>query len=163
MKTIRFEFQGAVYTVQAERQGDILTLVKDGLSYQVNLAPAGAQTVSNQYVSAVPRSAGAAVSARPAAPAAPAPAAAPVQPAVPAAPAAPAAAGGQTEVAPITGTVKELKVAPGQAVAAGQLIVIMEAMKMDIEVFASGSGTVGSVLVKPGDSVKEKQPLLNLV
>jgi len=141
MKNIRFEFQGVLYDIQAERQGDMLTLIKDGFSYQVNLAPGAAQTVSNQFVSAVPRGAAAPVTA--------VPAAAPV-------------AGGSAEVAPITGTIKEIKVAAGQQIKTGDLLIIMEAMKMDIEVFAAGSGSVASILVSPGDSVKEKQALINL-
>ncbi len=162
MKNIRFEFQGALYDIQAEREGDILTLVKDGFSYQVNLAPGAAATISNQYVSAIPRSASSAVSAVPvAAPVTATPAATAPAPAAPA-PAAPAPAGGSAEVAPITGTVKEIKVTVGQQVNAGDLVIIMEAMKMDIEVFAAVSGSVQSILVNPGDSVKEKQPLLNL-
>lgn len=158
-KNIKFEFQGNIYDVQADRQGDILTLVHNGASYQVNLAP-GAVTVSNDHVSAVPRSAGAPAAPAAAAPApvSAAPAAAPAAPASPA----PAAAGGGSETAPITGTIKEIKVSQGQAVNSGQLIIIMEAMKMDIEVFASKAGTVQAVLVNPGDSVREKQPLINL-
>ena len=39
---------------------------------------------------------------------------------------------------------------------------MMEAMKMDIEVFAEKSGTVKAILVTLGDSVKEKQALITL-
>ncbi len=164
MKNIRFEFQGALYDIQAERQGDMLTLIKDGLSYQVNLAPGAIQTVSNQYVSAVPRggmvtavpaAATVPVQVTPAAPVAVAPVAAPAPSAVP-------AVGGSAEVAPITGTIKEIKVAAGQRIKTGDLLIIMEAMKMDIEVFAAGNGSVASILVSSGDSVKEKQALINL-
>jgi biotin carboxyl carrier protein len=163
VRNITFEFQGFVYDVQAERKGDVLTLTHNGASYPVNLAPGKAQTVSNDYLSAVPKggaaAAGLAVSAAPvAAVAAPAPAAS--APA-PVAPAPVPAAGGSAELAPITGTVKEIKVSPGQSVNQGQLVILMEAMKMDIEVFASVTGTVGAVLVKPGDSVTDKQALIN--
>lgn len=157
-KQITFQFQGATYDVQVERQDNTLFLTKDGATYQVDLID-GTQTVSNQHVSAVPRGAAAGGTGVPAA-AKPAAAPAAPRPAAAAAPAAPAGAG--AEVAPITGTVKEIKVAVGDQVQAGQLIVMMEAMKMDIEVFANGSGTVQSILANPGDSVKEKQALVNL-
>ena len=39
---------------------------------------------------------------------------------------------------------------------------IMEAMKMDIEVFAPGAGTVQDIFVNPGDAVKENQRLLHI-
>jgi len=136
-----------------ERQDNSLIITKDGATYQVDLVD-GTQTVSNQHVSAVPRGAAAA------APRAAAPAARPA--AAPAAAAPVAAAGAGAEKAPITGTVKEIKVAAGDQVQSGQLIVMMEAMKMDIEVFAEGAGTVQAVLVNPGDSVKEGQALVNL-
>lgn len=154
-KQITFQFQGTTYDVQVERQDNSLIITRDGATYQVDLVD-GTQTVSNQHVSAVPRGAAVPV-ARAAAPAA-RPAA--VRTAAPAAPV--AAAGAGAEKAPITGTIKEIKVVAGDQVQSGQLIVMMEAMKMDIEVFADGAGTVQAVLVNPGDSVKEGQALVNL-
>ena len=62
----------------------------------------------------------------------------------------------------MTGTIKEVKVAKGSSVEANQLVVIMEAMKMDIEVFAHTAGTVQEVYLAPGSSVKENQPIIKL-
>ncbi len=62
----------------------------------------------------------------------------------------------------MTGTIKEVKVAKGDSVSADQLVVIMEAMKMDIEVFSHISGTVSEIYLAPGSSVKENQPIIKL-
>lgn len=155
-KHITFQFQGTTYDVQVERRDDTLIITRDGNQYQVDLVD-GSQTVSNGQLSAVPRGASTP------APRAAAPAPAASRPAASAAPAAaPAPAGAGAETAPITGTVKEIKVAVGDAVQEGQLIVMMEAMKMDIEVFSNRAGTVQAILANPGDSVREGQALVNL-
>ena len=62
----------------------------------------------------------------------------------------------------MTGTVKEVKVAAGDQVSAGQLVVVMEAMKMDIDVTATAAGTVSEVHVSPGDNRAAGQPLLTI-
>ena len=89
-----------------------------------------------------------------AAPAAPVlPASAPVQrPAAPA-PAAAAPAGATTVEAPMPGKILNIKVSEGQAVKFGEVVVIMEAMKMETEIVAPADGTVSKILVKAGDSV----------
>lgn len=76
-------------------------------------------------------------------------------------PAAAAAAGDAGGVAsPIAGTVLEVRCKPGQAVAAGQDLVVIEAMKMETVIAAPGAGTVKAVLVAAGDSVRENQILV---
>ena len=88
----------------------------------------------------------------PSAPAA-APAAAPVA-AAPAAPAAPAVtAAGEAVNAPMPGTILKVAVTAGQAVKEGELLVVLEAMKMENEIFAPKAGTVAQVLVNKGSSV----------
>lgn len=86
---------------------------------------------------------------------------APSPPPPPAAPA-PSAAGPGVLPAPMTGTVKDVKVAAGEQVIAGQLVVVMEAMKMDIDVTATAAGTVAEVHVSPGDNRAAGQPLLTI-
>ncbi|MBQ9842496.1 MAG: acetyl-CoA carboxylase biotin carboxyl carrier protein subunit [Clostridia bacterium] len=90
-----------------------------------------------------------------------APAAAPAAPvAAPAAPAAPA--GGTVITCPMPGTIIDIKVAAGDAVAEGQILVVFEAMKMENEIVAPCAGTVASINVNKGDSVDSGSVLLSL-
>src|SRR5208282_4313457 len=61
---------------------------------------------------------------------------------------------------PVMGLVIKVNVAPGQAVEAGALMVVLEAMKMETNLTAPRAATVKSVHVKPGDPVKVKQLLM---
>ncbi len=77
-----------------------------------------------------------------------------------AAPAAPAAAGAGAKVnAPMPGTILDVRVQNGAKVKKGDVLVILEAMKMENEIQAPCDGTVTSVGVKKGDSV-ETQALI---
>lgn len=60
---------------------------------------------------------------------------------------------------PVMGLVIKVNVEPGQAVEAGALMVVLEAMKMETNVTAPRAATMKSVLVKPGDPVKVNQLL----
>jgi len=89
---------------------------------------------------------------------APAPAAAPAVPAAaaaaPAAPAAAPVAGGENAVkAPMPGTILKVNVQNGQAVKEGDVLVVLEAMKMENEILAPKAGTVTQVLVSKGSTV----------
>jgi oxaloacetate decarboxylase alpha subunit len=79
-----------------------------------------------------------------------------------AAPAAPAAGSGEEVPAPLAGNIWKVQVAPGQAVQEGDVLVILEAMKMETEVRAARAGTVVSVDVKEGDAVQVGDSLLSL-
>lgn len=107
--------------------------------------------------------------ARPAAPApaAPAPAPAPAAPAPAPAPAAPApaaapAAGSITVSAPMPGKILGVKTSVGAAVKKGQVILILEAMKMENEIVAPEDGTVASVNVSVGEMVEPGATLATL-
>ena len=141
MSTIRFRYEGVLYEVEVVRDGDVLTITQEGTAYRVELEPEAAAA---------------------GAPSSPPPPAAPAPSAPAPAPAAPSAAGPGVLPAPMTGTVKEVKVAAGEQVSAGQLVVVMEAMKMDIDVTATAAGTVAEVHVSPGDNRAAGQPLLTI-
>ena len=79
--------------------------------------------------------------------------AAPVAATAPAAPAAPASAGAVEVKAPMPGNILDVKVAAGASVKAGDVLVILEAMKMENEIFAPCAGTVSSVAVAKGAAV----------
>jgi len=96
--------------------------------------------------------------------AAPTPAA-PVTPKAAApAPKAPAAvpAGAATVVSPMPGTILTVNVKAGDAVKKGQVLCILEAMKMENEIMAAGDGTVASIAVNAGDAVNTGQVLIVL-
>lgn len=82
------------------------------------------------------------------APAAPAPAAAAPAPAAPE-----ALAAGEAVNAPMPGNILKIEVKQGDTVKAGQLMVILEAMKMENEIVAPKAGTVAQVVAKVGDKV----------
>lgn len=90
-----------------------------------------------------------------AAPAAPVAAAAPAAPAAAPAPAvAPAvAADGQKVLSPMPGTILSVNVSVGSAVKAGEVILILEAMKMENEIVAPCDGTVKQLAVQKGSTV----------
>jgi glutaconyl-CoA/methylmalonyl-CoA decarboxylase subunit gamma len=67
---------------------------------------------------------------------------------------------GKSLLAPLPGTVTEIFVLPGAQVETGQPVCVIEAMKMKNTIRANRSGTVASVLVSPGQSVKHKQVLV---
>ncbi len=101
--------------------------------------------------------------------AAPAPAAAPVAPApapaeAPAPAAAPAAQAAGTEAvsAPMPGTIVNVVVSAGQSVKSGDVLLVLEAMKMENEIMAPRDGVIAGVHVNKGDSVDSGTLLVSL-
>ena len=92
--------------------------------------------------------------------AAPAPKAAPA--AAPKAAPAPAAAGSVAVTAPMPGKILGVKASAGQAVKRGQVLLILEAMKMENEIVAPQDGTVATINVAVGDSVEPGATLATL-
>lgn len=100
-----------------------------------------------------------------AAPAVAAPAAAPVAAptAAPAAPEASAAAGeGDKVTSPMPGTVMDVKVKVGDTVAEAQVLLVLEAMKMENDIVAPHAGKITSVMVKKGDTVDTQDLLVTI-
>ena len=118
----------------------------NGRTYEVEV-DAGKAMLTDEYEAYAP------------APAAAAPAAAPA----PAAPAAPAVtAAGEPVNSPMPGTILRVEVAQGAAVKEGQLLVVLEAMKMENEILAPKDGTVAQVVVQKGSHVETGSPLIVL-
>ncbi len=99
---------------------------------------------------------------------------APVQAAAPAAPVKPATAkaapapkaapvaGAKQVTAPMPGTIVSVKVNVGDTVKADTLVAVLEAMKMENEIFAGSDGTVAGVSVSAGDSVNSGDALISI-
>lgn len=113
----------------------------NGRTYEVEVE-AGKAMLLDEYAAVAP--------VAPAA-AAPAPAAAPAAAPAPAAAAAPVA--GEAVTAPMPGNILKVAVSQGQTVKEGDLLVVLEAMKMENEIFAPKAGTVAAVNVAKGQSV----------
>jgi len=121
----------------ATGEAEAYTVSVNGQNYNVVVAPGGSVE---------------SVAPAPAAPVAQAPA-----------PAAPAPSGPSADIpAPLAGNIFKIMVSPGQQIASGDVIMILEAMKMETEVRAPSGGTVSAVLVKEGDAVQVGQTLLTL-
>ena len=95
-----------------------------------------------------------------AAPAVTAPAAAPVAAAPAAAPAAGALAAGEVITSPMPGNILKINVAQGQHVNEGDVLIVLEAMKMENEISATKSGTVAQINVTKGAVVETGTPLV---
>ena len=123
--------------------GDKAEVTVNGVVYQVKIE-------NNEVVNAVPASAQ--------------PAAAPVAaaPVSPAAPAAPAAGAGKPVKSPLPGVIVAVKVKVGDAVKNGQVVAVLEAMKMENEIQAEFDGVVTSVNVSQGDSILEGAPIVTI-
>ena len=67
---------------------------------------------------------------------------------------------GNTVVAPMPGKVIAIKVSKGQKVNAGDVVVVIEAMKMEQEIKTALEGTVSEISISEGETVKKEQPLV---
>lgn len=131
-----------------------LRITVDGKTYEVEVEILGSSIASVTPVAApAPQAAPAPVAAAPVAVPAPAPkAAAP----------APVAASAGDVVCPLAASISSVAVKEGQAVKAGDLLVMLEAMKMNTPVNATKDGTVTKVYVAAGQSVQEGEPLVSM-
>ena len=74
----------------------------------------------------------------------------------------PAAAGSVPVNAPMPGTILDIKVKAGAAVKAGDVVMILEAMKMENEISAPQDGTIASIDVRKGDTVNSGDVLYTM-
>ena len=74
----------------------------------------------------------------------------------------PAAGEGAVVKAPLSGNIWKIMVAQGQAVNEGDVLLILEAMKMETQIVAEHAGTVTAINVKPGDTVKVGDALVSI-
>lgn len=131
----------------------IYKVTLNGKIYEVEVEK-GEAMIRAEYDAAAP------VAPAPAAPAAPV-AAAPV--AAPAAAPAPAAAGEGVVQSPMPGNINAVKFSAGQSVKAGDVILILEAMKMENEIVAPKAGTLKGVFVTKGATVNTGDALFEIV
>lgn len=142
MKEYKFKINGKDYAVAiGEADGKMLTVNVNGADYQVELEKAPASAGTPASAAGTPASAPAGVPA----------------------PAAPAASGAGEKVnSPLPGVIVEVSVTVGQAVKAGQKVVVLEAMKMENEIPAPKDGTVTAIHVQKGDSILEGAPVVTI-
>lgn len=142
-KIVKFEFEGKIVTVEVERNGDVLSIQKDGKNYSVILKsdeiiipeknikqPSKETIVQKEIKKTVP------IVSQSNSPG--------------------------DIVAPMTGTIREISVTVGKEVTEGEVVFVMEAMKMDIEVPTAIKGTIEVINVNVGDSVTEGQLLAKI-
>ena len=150
MNKYQYKVQGVDYEVEIEEvEGNIAKVNVNGIPFEVELQkPINAAkhpTMTRPKVEA-PKAA------------APTP---PPAPAAPAQPAAPVGAGTPIK-APLPGTVTEVKVQVGQQVNVGDVVLVLEAMKMQNNIESEYAGTVTAINTKPGESVMEGSVLLTI-
>jgi biotin carboxyl carrier protein len=139
MSSYQITVNGVVYSViLRERRGTSLRFVIDGVehSVSVNMTPQLSTARSSSAVTA--------------------------QPVASTAPQVAASASSPDLCAPIPGIVSELKVCEGQAIQAGEVAVILEAMKMENPIKAHRSGTVSKIHVVRGQDVAHGTPLITI-
>lgn len=129
----------------------IYKVTLNGKIYEVEVEK-GEAVIQAEYEAALPQSALAVAETS-----------APAQTVAAAAPAAaPQSAGANSVTAPMPGTINAVKVTSGQQVKKGDVLFILEAMKMENEIYADKDGKVGQVFVQKGASVNTGAPLCEL-
>ena len=142
MKEFKFNISGKEHSAHVVEHEDTLEVTVDGKIYTVTLPerkPAEKPVVKPAVATVAPVAA---------APAASKPAAAP--------------AGGNVVTAPLNGKITQVLVKAGDQVAAGDTVVMLEAMKMENSITVEAAGTVKAVLVNVGDQVDGGQALVEL-
>ncbi len=150
MKDYSRKINGHNYNVQIDDVNETSTVahvVVNGVEYEVEIEGAKASTVSKPQVAPAPKSANSAMIT---------PSTATPSPRIAAA----APSTGYSVKCPLPGTVLSVKVAAGDTIAAGQTLVVLEAMKMENNIDADRGGVVKQVLVQQGATVMEGDVLI---
>ena len=143
MNNYQYKLNGITYNVEIEEiEGNIAKVNVNGKTFEVEMkeplkAKPKAPHVTPAAASSVP----------------------PFMPSASAAPAAPAGPGKKV-VAPLPGTITELKVTVGQTVKTGDTVLVLEAMKMQNNIEAEADGIITKILVNQGDTVMEGATLV---
>ena len=148
MNKYQYKVQGVDYDVEIEEvEGNVAKVVVNGIRFDVELKqPINPTSTLKKVRVEAPKPV-----ARPSV----APAAAPAP--------APAAAGAGSPIkAPLPGTIIELKVNVGDTVKQGDVVLVLEAMKMQNNIESEYNGTVTSITVKQGETVMEGAVLLTI-
>lgn len=150
MKKYEYKVQGVDYEVEIEEvEGNIAKVKVNNIPFEVEL---------KQPINAAKHPSIAKVEA-------PKPAAAPAPKAAAQTPiqaAAPTVAGGNSIKAPLPGTITKLNVKVGDSVTQGQVLLVLEAMKMQNDIESDYTGTVTAIAVNQGDTVMEGAVLLTI-
>ena len=149
MKKYSLKINGNPYEGKIEDINEASTMARvtvNGVKYDVEIEGGKAAAPKKPHVAAAPEATG--LSVTPKTPIATKPAAAP------------ASAAGTKVTCPLPGTVISLNVKEGDTVAAGQTLLVLEAMKMENNIDAERGGVVKQVLVSAGATVMEGDVLL---
>ena len=151
MAKYQYTVKGVDYEVEIQDiEGNIANVTVNGIPFEVEMKQK--VKLSGEQKESAPTAAPTATPTATTTPAATTTAAA--QPA--------AAASGKPVVAPLPGTINEIKVKVGEKVNAGDTVVILEAMKMQNSIEAETSGTITSINVNKGDAVMEGDTLVTI-
>ena len=148
MNKYQYKVQGVDYDVEIEEvEGNVAKVIVNGIRFDVELKQPINPTSTLKKVRVE----------------APKPVARPSVAPAPAAPAAPAAVGAGSPIkAPLPGTITELKVNVGDTVKKGDILLVLEAMKMQNNIESEYDGTVTAITVKQGETVMEGAVLLTI-
>jgi biotin carboxyl carrier protein len=152
MNKYQYKVQGVDYDVEIEEvEGNIAKVNVNGIRFDVEMKQPinPASTLKKVHVQAPKPVSRPSVAPAAAAAAAPAPQAAP-------------AGAGSPVKAPLPGTITELKVNVGDTVKVGDVVLVLEAMKMQNNIESEYAGTVTAINTKPGESVMEGAVLMTI-
>jgi len=145
-RRIKFQFNEKIYNVDVERHGNEITVEREGKSYTVTLLPEKKPELKNPQrckpITTRPSSSTSSSLNPP--------------------PEAPGAIADGVLLAPMSGVINKIKTGEGQNIEKDQVVIVMEAMKMYIDVHAPKSGVIEAIFVKKGDNISINQKLLTI-